>query len=215
MIHESELYCFFLSSSPATHPNEHSIVLNYTIVSTWTLVEGRLNFSLYLQVYGDDINQCDLLVGNLAEKKIPGFAISETAFMIFLIMASRRLEADRFFTEHFTEDVYSKVGLKWVSDTNGMRDVLARHYPAIEKEIPPNSSAFTPYIAMPSCSEAAGWHPDVDVMLSPEGKGKLGDAHASYIPAVRSARGLQNSIHLNAEKRRSQCDSGEKVAWVA
>lgn len=40
-------------------------------------------------VYGDDVEQLDLLVGMAAEKKIKGFAISETAFIIFLIMASR------------------------------------------------------------------------------------------------------------------------------
>ena len=118
-----------------------------------------------LQVYGDDVDSCDLLVGNLAEKKIPGFAISETAFMIFLIMASRRLEADRFYTEHFTEEVYGKVAMQWVSATSSMRDVLARHFPEIEKEMPPNTSAFTPYVAMPAASEAAGWHPDVAVNL--------------------------------------------------
>ena len=37
------------------------------------------------EVYGDDIEACDLLVGNLAEKKIPGFAISETSFFIFIV----------------------------------------------------------------------------------------------------------------------------------
>ena len=41
------------------------------------------------EVYGDDVEQLDLLVGMSAEKKIKGFAISETAFFIFLIMASR------------------------------------------------------------------------------------------------------------------------------
>lgn len=40
-------------------------------------------------VYGDDVEELDLLVGLLAEKKIKGFAISETAFIIFLLMATR------------------------------------------------------------------------------------------------------------------------------
>jgi Animal haem peroxidase len=56
------------------------------------------------EVYGDDVEACDLLIGNLAEKKIPGFAISETSFHIFILMASRRLEADRFLTEHYTKE---------------------------------------------------------------------------------------------------------------
>lgn len=107
-----------------------------------------------MQVYGDDIDSCDLMVGNLAEKKVKGFAISETAFFIFLLMASRRLEADRFFTEHFTEAVYGKAGMKWVKDTTGMKDVIARHFPEIAAGIPAKLSAFTPFEAMPNESEA-------------------------------------------------------------
>lgn len=41
------------------------------------------------EVYGDDVEKLDLLVGLMAEKKIKGFAISETAFIIFLLMATR------------------------------------------------------------------------------------------------------------------------------
>ena len=41
------------------------------------------------EVYGDDVEELDLLVGLMAEKKITGFAISETAFVIFIVMASR------------------------------------------------------------------------------------------------------------------------------
>lgn len=41
------------------------------------------------EVYDDDVEKLDLIVGLHAEKKIKGFAISETAFFIFVIMASR------------------------------------------------------------------------------------------------------------------------------
>lgn len=40
-------------------------------------------------VYGDDVEKLDLQVGLHSEKKIKGFAISETAFFIFLLIASR------------------------------------------------------------------------------------------------------------------------------
>jgi alpha-dioxygenase len=43
-----------------------------------------------------DIERCDLLVGDLYENKSKGFAISETSFIIFLVKASRRLDADPF-----------------------------------------------------------------------------------------------------------------------
>ena len=41
------------------------------------------------EVYDDNVEELDILVGLMAEKKIKGFAISETAFVIFLVMASR------------------------------------------------------------------------------------------------------------------------------
>ncbi|KAF6149613.1 hypothetical protein GIB67_011222, partial [Kingdonia uniflora] len=60
------------------------------------------------EVYGDDVEELDLLVGLMAEKKIKGFSISETAFTIFLLMATRRLEGDRFFTSYYNEETYTK-----------------------------------------------------------------------------------------------------------
>jgi len=41
------------------------------------------------EVHGNDVEELDVLVGLMAEKKIRGFAISETSSTIFLIMASR------------------------------------------------------------------------------------------------------------------------------
>ncbi|KAB1227183.1 Alpha-dioxygenase 1 [Morella rubra] len=64
------------------------------------------------EVYGGDVEQLDVLVGLMAEKKIKGFAISETAFVIFLLMASRRLESDRFFASNFNEETYTKKGFE-------------------------------------------------------------------------------------------------------
>ncbi|KAJ4961595.1 hypothetical protein NE237_021505 [Protea cynaroides] len=95
------------------------------------------------EVYGDDIEQLDLLVGLMAEKKIEGFAISETAFVIFIVMASRRLESDRFFTSNFNEETYTKKGLEWVNTTESLRDVLQRHYPKIIEKWMNSSSAFS------------------------------------------------------------------------
>lgn len=47
-------------------------------------------------MYDDDIEKVDLLIGSLAEDPRPtGFAFAETSFQIFIVMASRRLHADR------------------------------------------------------------------------------------------------------------------------
>src|SRR5262249_44833407 len=42
------------------------------------------------------VEQVDLLVGMHCETKAPGFGFSDTAFRIFILMASRRLKSDRF-----------------------------------------------------------------------------------------------------------------------
>lgn len=61
-------------------------------------------------LYDDDPDRIDLQVGLFGEKPPPGFAFSDTAFRIFILMASRRLKSDRFFTSHFTPEVYTPVG---------------------------------------------------------------------------------------------------------
>jgi hypothetical protein len=40
-------------------------------------------------------------VGMYAEPLPPGFGFSDTAFRVFILMASRRLKSDRFFTSDF------------------------------------------------------------------------------------------------------------------
>ena len=47
-------------------------------------------------MYGDDAELLDLQAGCLAEPKPAGFAIGNTAFQIFIVMASRRLETDTY-----------------------------------------------------------------------------------------------------------------------
>lgn len=136
-----------VTPQPKAQPRCTAKFHTYTLSSITT---AQIAVAALREVYGDDIEACDLLVGNLAEKKIPGFAISETAFHIFILMASRRLEADRFLTEHYNADVYTQEGLAWVSKTRGLRDVIARHYPALAQEMPPTASAFNAYTAMPA-----------------------------------------------------------------
>ncbi|PWA91356.1 heme peroxidase [Artemisia annua] len=80
------------------------------------------------EVYDDDVEQLDLLVGMVAEKKIKGFAISETAFVIFIIMAS---------------ELYTKKGMEWVNTMESLKDVLDRHYPEMTNRWMHSESAFT------------------------------------------------------------------------
>ena len=76
------------------------------------------------RVYDNDIDKVDLQVGMYAEPLPPGFGFSDTAFRVFILMASRRLKSDRFFTTDFTPEVYTQTGIDWVNHTK-MKDVLA------------------------------------------------------------------------------------------
>ncbi len=95
-------------------------------------------------VYNGDIDQVDLQVGMLAEPLPPGFGFSDTAFRIFILMASRRLRSDRFFTNDYTPEVYTKEGIDWV-EHNTMVDVLLRHHPELAPALEGVGNAFAPW----------------------------------------------------------------------
>jgi hypothetical protein len=77
----------------------------------------------------------------MAEDLPEGFAFSDTAFRIFILMASRRLNSDRFFTDSFTDEVYTPEGMTWITD-NTMRSVLARHCPDLAPTVTKLPNAF-------------------------------------------------------------------------
>ena len=95
-------------------------------------------------LYHNDIEQVDLLVGLLGEHPPEGFGFSDTAFRIFILMASRRLKSDRFFTTDFRPDVYTQVGLDWIND-NTMTSVLLRHHPSLAPAMNGVPNAFAPW----------------------------------------------------------------------
>lgn len=96
------------------------------------------------EVYNGDVDAVDLQIGMQAEQPPKGFGFSDTAFRIFILMASRRLKSDRFFTKDFRPEVYTKTGFDWVND-NGMKDVLLRHYPELEPVIGDVERVFAPW----------------------------------------------------------------------
>jgi hypothetical protein len=96
------------------------------------------------RVYRGDIEAVDLSVGMFAEPRPKGFAFSDTAFRIFALMASRRLNSDRFFTRDYTPQVYTQVGLDWIDD-NTMATVLLRHHPGLGPAMRSITNAFMPW----------------------------------------------------------------------
>jgi Animal haem peroxidase len=91
-----------------------------------------------------DVERVDLMVGMYAEKKPQGFGFSDTAFRVFILMASRRLKSDRFFTRDYRPEVYSQEGLDWV-ESNSMRTVLLRHFPELEPALQGVENPFAPW----------------------------------------------------------------------
>ncbi|KAF4589880.1 peroxidase family protein [Ophiocordyceps camponoti-floridani] len=99
------------------------------------------------EVYGD-IELVDVLVGSHSEPLIPGFGFGDTAFRIFVVMASNRLKSDRFFAQAWNEETYTAEGLAWVQRT-GMKDVLLRHCPDLHRVLRHCDNVFAPWAKLP------------------------------------------------------------------
>ena len=96
------------------------------------------------EIYGGDVDLVDTQIGMQAEQPPKGFGFSDTAFRIFILMASRRLKSDRFFTDDFRPEVYTQVGFDWVNGTS-MKDVIMRHYPELEPALEGVDRIFAPW----------------------------------------------------------------------
>jgi hypothetical protein len=95
------------------------------------------------RVYGE-VERVDLMIGLYAEPFPKGFGFSDTAFRVFILMASRRLKSDRFFTRDYTPEVYTRAGLDWIND-NSMVTVLLRHFPELAPALRGVQNAFQPW----------------------------------------------------------------------
>jgi hypothetical protein len=97
------------------------------------------------EVYEGRLDRLDLMIGMFAEPKPMGFGFSDTAFRVFILMASRRLKSDRFFTRDFTPEVYTALGMNWIQNTS-MVDVLLRHCPGLRSAMHGIDNAFVPWV---------------------------------------------------------------------
>ena len=92
----------------------------------------------------DNVDRIDLMVGLYSEVVPAGFGFSDTAFRIFILMASRRLKSDRFIAKDFTPEVYTQVGIDWVNN-NSMISVILRHFPGLGPALRDVTNAFKPW----------------------------------------------------------------------
>ncbi|MBI2765317.1 MAG: peroxidase [Chloroflexi bacterium] len=115
--------------------NEFRRQLGLNPVRSWEdLTSDPDHLAALKETYGaraEDVERLDLLVGTLAEETRPtGFGFGETLFQIFILNASRRLQADRFFTDCYNAETYTQKGLDWI-DRADLKHVILRHYPEL------------------------------------------------------------------------------------
>ncbi|MFJ3518489.1 MULTISPECIES: peroxidase family protein [unclassified Streptomyces] len=91
-----------------------------------------------------DVDRIDTMVGLFAENPPQGFGFSDTAFRIFILMATRRLQSDRFLTIDFRPEVYTPLGIDWI-ERNGMAGVVVRHCPELAALLPRTATPFAPW----------------------------------------------------------------------
>ena len=96
------------------------------------------------EVYNNDIDSVDLMVGLFAEDLPDGFGFSDTAFRVFILMASRRLKSDRFFTKDYRAEIYTQFGLDWI-ENNSFVTIIRRHYPDLFPRLTNVENGFKPW----------------------------------------------------------------------
>jgi hypothetical protein len=96
------------------------------------------------EVYNGDLEKVDLMTGLFAEPLPAGFGFSETAFRVFILMASRRLKSDRFFTDDYRPEIYTEFGIDYLKKQT-MLHVLRRHYPQVAPALEGVTNAFHPW----------------------------------------------------------------------
>lgn len=110
------------------------------------LTENAETLARLKEVYRS-VDEIDTVVGLFGENPPTGFGFSDTAFRVFILMASRRLQSDRFLTVDYRPEVYTPLGIDWV-ERGGMNSVIQRHCPELAALVPRGASAFAPWRAV-------------------------------------------------------------------
>jgi hypothetical protein len=136
--------------------NEFRRLLHKKPVESFAELTTNANDARLLEeIYDGDLESVDVTVGLFAEPLPRGFGFSDTAFRIFILMASRRLNSDRFFTADFRPEIYTETGMRWINE-NGFADVLRRHFPELGEALAGVPNPFAPWHLAGTTRGAAG-----------------------------------------------------------
>lgn len=122
--------------------NNFREAMGMTKIDDYSQLSDDTDLIKRVSIHYPDIDDLDLLIGVLLEneggKRVPdGWIFGETQFAVFLESASRRLSADRFFTDAYTSEYYTEFGINYI-ELNTFKDILVRHYPNLTQYIPNN-----------------------------------------------------------------------------
>jgi Animal haem peroxidase len=124
--------------------NDFREALRLPRARSWAQLSADTNTQHKLrEIYGN-VDMVDTMIGMFAEEPPPGFGFSDTAFRIFILMASRRLQSDRFLTVDYRPEIYSPLGIDWI-EKNGLTSVILRHCPELAGALPSTANAFAPF----------------------------------------------------------------------
>src|SRR4029434_5674971 len=115
--------------------NDFRTGLHRPRVRSWSELSDNEETVRRLREVYRSIDEVDTVVGLFAETPPTGFGFSDTAFRIFILMASRRLQSDRFLTVDFRPEVYSPFGIDLLAHKR-TTSVILRHCPDLAAVLP-------------------------------------------------------------------------------
>ncbi|MBU2670273.1 peroxidase [Actinoplanes bogorensis] len=120
--------------------NDFRAALHLPRITRWEDLTADPASVAKLKAVYRSIDEVDTMVGLFAETPPEGFGFSDTAFRVFILMASRRLQSDRFLTADYRPEIYTQFGLDHIAATT-MSDLIRRHCPGLA----PGENAFKPW----------------------------------------------------------------------
>jgi hypothetical protein len=124
--------------------NDFRAALHMPRITKWEDLSADPDTVRRLRAVYRSIDEVDTMVGMFAETPPDGFGFSDTAFRVFILMASRRLQSDRFLTADYRPEIYTQFGLDRIAGTS-MTGLILRHCPELAGRLSPGANAFQPW----------------------------------------------------------------------